>query len=88
MCISFPGRITAFKEDDEVALIEIGGIEREVSLTLLDDEAEIGDYLLCHAGFAIHKIDPDEAQKSIALFQELIANDPESFTATQEQPDS
>jgi hydrogenase expression/formation protein HypC len=77
MCISFPGRITAFKEDNEVAVIEIGGLEREVSLTLLDDEAAIGDYLLCHAGFAIHRIDPEEAEKSIALFNELLASTPE-----------
>ena len=72
MCISFPGRITAFKEDNEVAVIEIGGTEREVSLTLLDDEVDLGDYLLCHAGFAIHRIDQQEAEQSIALFNELI----------------
>ncbi len=72
MCISFPGRITAFKEDNAVAVIEIGGTKREVSLTLLDDEVALGDYLLCHAGFAIHRIDQQEAEQSIALFKELI----------------
>ena len=79
MCISFPGRIIAFKEDNEVAILEIGGTEREAALTLLDDKVEIGDYLLCHAGFAIHRIDPDEARKSIALFQELIDGEDEIY---------
>ncbi len=73
MCISFPGRITAFKEDNEIAVIEIGGTEREVSLTLLDEEVALGDYVLSHAGFAIHRIDPEEARRSIALFAELAA---------------
>jgi len=79
MCISFPGRIIAFKEDNEIAVLEIGGTEREVSLTLIDDAVSLGDYVLSHAGFAIHKIDPDEAQKSIALFQELIAAEDEIY---------
>ena len=75
MCISFPGRIIAFKEDNCLAVIEIGGTQREVSLGLLDEPVTLDDYLLCHAGFAIHKIDADEAQKSLALLQELIDNE-------------
>jgi hydrogenase expression/formation protein HypC len=75
MCISFPGRIIAFKEDNCLAVIEIGGTEREVSLDLLDEAVVPGDYLLCHAGFAIHKIDAEAAQKSLALLQEIIDNE-------------
>ncbi len=75
MCISFPGRIIAFKEDNCLAVIEIGGTEREVSLDLLDETVALDDYLLCHAGFAIHKIDAEEAQKSLALLQEIIDNE-------------
>jgi hydrogenase expression/formation protein HypC len=75
MCISFPGRIIAFKEDNCLAVIEIGGTEREVSLDLLDEAVVLGDYLLCHAGFAIHKIDAEAAQKSLALLQEIIDNE-------------
>ncbi len=75
MCISFPGRIIAFKEENCLAVIEIGGTEREVSLDLLDEAVVLDDYLLCHAGFAIHKIDAEEAQKSLALFQEIIDNE-------------
>ncbi len=75
MCISFPGRIVAFKEDNSLAVIEIGGIKREVSLDLLDESVTLDDYLLCHAGFAIHKIDTEEAQKSLTLLQEIIDNE-------------
>ena len=75
MCISFPGRIVTFKEDNCLAIIEVGGTEREVSLDLLDEPVAVNDYLLCHAGFAIHKIDPVEAQKSLALLQEIIDNE-------------
>ncbi len=75
MCISFPGRIIAFKEDNCLAVIEVGGTEREVSLDLLGESVSLDDYLLCHAGFAIHKIDPEEAQKSLALLQEIIDNE-------------
>ncbi|MBN2808302.1 MAG: HypC/HybG/HupF family hydrogenase formation chaperone [Deltaproteobacteria bacterium] len=75
MCISFPGRIIAFKEDDCLAVIEIGGTRREVSLDLLDEPVTLNDYLLCHAGFAIHKIDAEEAEKSLALLQEIIDNE-------------
>ncbi len=75
MCISFPGRIVAFKEDNCIATIEVGGTMREVSLDLLDEPVTLDDYLLCHAGFAIHKIDTEEAQKSLALLQEIIDNE-------------
>lgn len=75
MCISFPGRIIAFKEDGCVAVIEVGGTEREVSLDLLDEPVLINDYLLSHAGFALHKIDAEAAQKSLDLLQEMIDNE-------------
>ncbi len=75
MCISFPGRIVAFKEDNRQAVIEIGGTKREVSLDLLDEPVTLNDYLLCHAGFAIHRIDAEEAQKSLTLLQEIIDNE-------------
>ncbi|MCK5681531.1 HypC/HybG/HupF family hydrogenase formation chaperone [bacterium] len=75
MCISFPGRIIAVKDDNHIAVIEIGGSEREVALDLLDEPVTDGDYLLCHAGFAIHKIDAEEAKKSLELLQEIIDNE-------------
>lgn len=75
MCISFPGRIIAFKEDNCLAVIEIGGTKREVSLDLLDESVNLNDYLLCHAGFAIHKIDSEEAEESLKMLKEIIDNE-------------
>lgn len=75
MCISFPGRIIKFLEDGCVARIEIGGTEREVSLDLLDEKVELNDYLLCHAGFAIHRLDAEEAAASLKMLDELIADE-------------
>lgn len=75
MCISFPGRIIALLEDGDVARIEIGGTEREVSLALLDEAVELDDYLLCHAGFAIHRLDAEEAAISLKILDEIIADE-------------
>ncbi|HDS15504.1 MAG TPA: HypC/HybG/HupF family hydrogenase formation chaperone [Proteobacteria bacterium] len=75
MCISFPGKIIAFNEEKDLALIEIGSTRREVSLDLLDEKADLGDYLLCHAGFAIHRLDADEAEVSLKALQEIIDNE-------------
>ncbi len=71
MCLAVPGKIIKIK-DDLVALAELAGVEREVSLELVP-EAKTGDYVLVHAGFAIQLIDEEEAQKTLALFRELMA---------------
>ena len=55
-----------------MARVEIGGVERSASL-LLTPEAKLGDYVLIHAGFAIHVIDEQEAMETLKLFQEIEA---------------
>jgi len=74
MCIAFPGRIISV-DDDNFAKIEIGGSFREVSLDIVDEPAGIGDFVICHAGYAIHKIDQDLAQEKLAFLKELIDNE-------------
>ncbi len=68
MCIAIPAKV--IKIDDEMALINVGGVTCSTSLMLLAD-AVVGDYVIIHAGFAIHKIDPKEAQESLKLLREL-----------------
>lgn len=68
MCLAIPAKV--IKLDGEVATIDIAGVTRSASLTLLTD-AVVGDYVIVHAGFAIHKIDPKEAQESLKILQEL-----------------
>jgi hydrogenase expression/formation protein HypC len=67
MCLAIPSRIV--KIENEMGVIDVEGIRREVSLLLLDD-AVIGDYVIVHAGFAIKKIDAAIAKESIDLLRE------------------
>lgn len=71
MCIGFPGKIISIGQDN-IARIDIGGTQREVCLDILDEEATVGDYVICHAGFAIHKVDEKTAREKLDLLQELI----------------
>lgn len=70
MCVAIPARIKSIQES--TARVEIGGVERSASL-LLTPEAKPGDYVLIHAGFAIHVIDEQEAMETLNLFQEIEA---------------
>jgi len=74
MCIGFPGKILSIDEYD-TALIDIGGTRREVSLAIVDEEVGLGDYVICHAGFAMHKIDQDLAKEKLDFLKELIENE-------------
>ena len=56
---------------DETAICEVDGVRREGSLMMLDG-VEVGDYVLLHAGFAIEKIDPEEALKTLELLREAL----------------
>lgn len=74
MCIGFPGKIITIDENN-YALIDIGGTKREVCLDIIDEQVGLGDYVLCHAGYAIHKVDEAEAQEKLALLKELLENE-------------
>ena len=69
MCLAVPMKVTEIV--DETAICEIDGVRREGSLMMLDG-VEVGDYVLLHAGFAIEKIDPEEALKTIELLREAL----------------
>lgn len=71
MCIGFPGKIISIDEDN-YAVIDISGTRREVSLDIVDEEARVGDYVISHAGYAIHKIDPEQAREKLRFLQEII----------------
>jgi len=73
MCVAVPAEIVEIKEFD-VAVIDIGGARKNVSLMLIDG-VEVGDFVLVHAGFAIDKIDEQEAQTTMALLEELAGLD-------------
>ena len=68
MCLGIPGKIT--KIEGKSATVDIGGVFRQVSLQLLDKVA-IGDYVLLHSGFAIQKMDEQDAKETLDLLREL-----------------
>lgn len=72
MCLAIPGKLIAKSEENGLVRgrVEFGGIVREASLDFLP-EAEIGNYVLVHVGFAISLIDEDEARTTLAYLQEL-----------------
>lgn len=69
MCLAIPTQITNIDEND-IATVELGGVEREISL-IMTPEAQVGDYVLVHTGYAITLMDPEEAQASLETFAEL-----------------
>ncbi|OPY10978.1 MAG: Hydrogenase isoenzymes formation protein HypC [Syntrophus sp. PtaU1.Bin005] len=71
MCIAFPGMILSIDENN-FAVINISGTKREACLDLLDEPVAVGDYVICHAGYAIHRIDEEDAKESLALLKEFI----------------
>ena len=74
MCIGFPGKIVSVDQDN-YAIIDISGTRREVCLDLIDEDVTIGDYVISHAGYAIHRIDEELAKDKLDLLRELIENE-------------
>ena len=69
MCLAIPTQITTI-DDNGIATVELGGVERQISLIMTPD-AQVGDYVLVHTGYAISLMDPEEAQASLEAFAEL-----------------
>lgn len=74
MCIGFPGKIISIDQDN-YAIIDISGTRREVCLDLIDETVTIGDYVISHAGYAIHRIDEKLAKEKLDLLRELLAHE-------------
>lgn len=74
MCIGFPGKIISINKDN-YAVVDIGGTRREVCLDIIDEPVGLGDYVICHVGFAIHKVDEKYAKESLDLLSELIEHE-------------
>ncbi len=68
MCLSIPAKVISI--DGEMAIVSMGGTEYNASLQMVED-IKVGDYILLHTGFAIQKIDEEEAQEIFKLFDEL-----------------
>lgn len=69
MCLAIPARVVETGPAD-LAVVDLGGVRKQISLSLIDDVA-VGDYVIVHVGFALQKLDEEEAQKTLALFAEM-----------------
>jgi len=70
MCLGIPARVVAVGESGR-GVVDVDGVRREVSLALLDGApASEGDWVLLHVGFALARIDEDEAARTLALLRE------------------
>jgi hydrogenase expression/formation protein HypC len=72
MCLAVPVRVISLLGNDWVDA-EVGGVISRVSTALIETP-EVGDYLIVHAGFAITRLDVQEAEKTLALFAEIAAH--------------
>jgi hydrogenase expression/formation protein HypC len=69
MCLAIPALIVQRVEAD-AAIIELDGVRKQISLALVP-EAQVGDYVIVHVGYALTRLDPEEAQRTLALFAQL-----------------
>lgn len=72
MCLAIPVKVVELLDGDQ-ATVDVGGVRKAISLALVDG-IEVGDYVILHVGYAIQKLDPEEAEKTLALFAELGEN--------------
>jgi hydrogenase expression/formation protein HypC len=75
MCLAIPGRIVEIVDADlQLAKVEVGGVRRNIDISLVNDDEdriEIGDWVLIHVGFAMSKIDEDEAQRTLEALEQI-----------------
>ncbi len=72
MCLAVPMEIMDINTDLNVADVEIGGIKRQVRLDIIDSPPKVGDFVIVHAGFALRRLDREDALETIKLFQESL----------------
>lgn len=69
MCLAIPARVVEIQEAD-MAVVDLAGVRKPISLALVEDIA-VGDYVIVHVGFALNKLNAEEAEKTLALFAEM-----------------
>jgi hydrogenase expression/formation protein HypC len=77
MCLAIPMEVKTITGN--AAVVEYEGTRREVRLDIIDQRPEIGDYVIIHAGFALHRIDEEEAKESLKYWKEILAQPYEAF---------
>ena len=72
MCVGVPMQVVSI-DNNGSAVTEMDGVRREASLMLLPDEVKVGDFVIVHAGFAISRLDEEDARETLALMREVFS---------------
>jgi hydrogenase expression/formation protein HypC len=72
MCLSIPSKIKSINKEMNSCIVDTMGVERSASLDLIDKDVVVGDYVLIHIGFAMNKIDEEDALESLKVYKEII----------------
>lgn len=75
MCLAVPALVEQLTSED-YAIVSLAGVRKEISLALVENVVP-GDYVIVHVGYALQKLDPEEAERTLALFAELSAQNNE-----------
>ena len=73
MCLGIPGRIVELRSDTgfPMGTVDFGGVRKEVCLAYVQQDVELGDYVVVHVGFAISKVDEEEARRTFEVLREM-----------------
>lgn len=73
MCLGIPGKIHSIRDDAGLTMgvVDFGGVRRDVCLQYVADEVAVGDYVIVHVGFAITKVDEEEARRTFEVLREM-----------------
>jgi hydrogenase expression/formation protein HypC len=79
MCLAFPARVVDLLPEDQ-AVVDLEGVRKTISLMLMEDIA-VGDYVIVHVGYALSKLDPAEAQRTLELMRQATGMSPAAASA-------
>ena len=80
MCLALPAEVLTIDAKAETAVVALGPVKKEISIALVEDLAP-GDYVLVHVGFALHKVSPEEAERTLAMIREAGEDPASEFAA-------
>lgn len=88
MCLGIPGRVVELRDDGGFpqGVVDFGGVRRQVCLSYVADEVRLGDYVIVHVGFAISRVDQDEAKRTFEILREMSRLDELEWLANAIEP--
>ena len=82
MCLAIPAQVKKFI-DNNIIVADFGkGVTREVSIALMPEEVKVGDWILIHTGYAVSRMEPEEAKETLAMWEEIWKLEEEEKTST------